>query len=370
MLRTGSAALVVASVMASWPVMAFSQDDTPIALATRLVDRRDNAASMSAFLNLRKTLRSGSPDAIKAAQDALCQQLLDAIDRSTASVVCLALAPAPPDEAFAILAGRLQPGSEPETLFITCRALASLGSQRPPLNAKVTEQTVSRLSEIALDPKAPAPLIDSVAAALSCFGSTGFDALMHLRSKPMIPSRVGGAFYTSIAATGDMRALPVLRAAIADEKTTEGNRIQAVRAIGEMFFTARRRGLIIEPTERTLCWQAVYPCLANETPDQLFGVALNTLVKIEPTQPDPYVLHVIDACLLTGTDIRKEAALDALFAANWDARAFTLDLVRACASPETCDSVRETARAVLGRCGYEEENEQPDRAEQGADQGG
>lgn len=360
MFRRGNTVLLLAVVTASWPIFASEQDSSPAALTARLVDQNNRASSLSAFLGLRKTLRSGSPEGIKAVQDALCQQLMSDIDRSTTPLVCLALAAAPPDGAFVILVNRLQPDSASETLLITCGSLANLASQRPPLDAKVTEQAVSRLSAIALDRKASAPLIDSAAVALSCFGSAGFDALMNLQDKLGTPSRVGNAFYTNIAVTGDARALPVLRAAIADEKTTEGNRIQAVRAIGEMFFTARRRGLTIESTERTLCWQVVYPCLADESPDQLFGVALKTLVNIEPTQPDLNVLAVIDASLLAGTDIRKEAALDALFAANWDARPFTLNLVRACASPETCDSVRETARAVLSRCGHGEEVEEPD----------
>jgi hypothetical protein len=335
-------------VLGSTPTATLEEPSSPPVLVSRLVRADDAVTRQSAFLGLRKTLRKAPAATVKATQDALCQELASpTTDALTMRRICLVLAAAPCDDAVKLVVDRLQADTPPKVRAAACQSLRDLLFHYQPTDAKVAALAMSRLGAIARDRRAPIEVLDAAVLAMGAFGSAGLDALVALQTDPNASKQVTNVFYTALSDTGDPRALPVLRAAVTDARTREGHRIQVANAIGQLFRLAGQRGLAIDPGERTLCWQVLYQCLGDMTPDQLFGVALKSLVEVAPIEQDPTILQTINAALSSDSDVRREAALDALYRAGLSSDSIAWDLVRFCAESSADESVRNTAAAVL-----------------------
>jgi hypothetical protein len=323
------------------------QEGDPALLVSRLSERDDASTAAASFLSLSRTLRKGSPAAVKAVQDSLCQQLATSEDPAMMGRICLALRSAPRDDAVAMVVDRLQPNKPREVRTAACRALRHLVSRRLPSDPKITELALARLSDIIRDRLAPLVLTDAAVAAVAAFGPPGFDTLMKLHNDPNTPKQHNNMLYTALSETGDLRALPILRAAVSTPETRDGQRIEAANAVGALFALAGRRGSPVATDERTKCWQALYPYLADQTPDQLFGVALKSLAEIAPIHQDAGVLQALNTALVSSRRVRREAALDVLYRTGLPLDGVQSTLVRWSAASDSDDSLRATASAVL-----------------------
>jgi hypothetical protein len=349
MTRTASTLLIsfavsAATTTAATPVQ--EQEAEPSTLVSSLTDQ-NASASESAFMSLRGTLRSASPVAVKTTQASLCRQLAASTDGPSMRRICLVLAIAPCDDAVRVVVDRLQADTPREMKTAACQSLSHLVSRRQPADPRLTELALLRLAGIARDRNLPPPLLNDAIMAMGGFGPAGFDTLMDLHSGPAASKRMNDVFYTALSNTGDVRSLPVLRDAISDRQIREGLRIQAANAIGRVFHIAARRGETIDAAERASCWKALYQYLADDTPDQFFSVALKSLAEIAPLLEDRGILQVINGALASSSDIRREAALDALYRVGLPPDKVTVDLVQACVQNSASEAVQHAASAVL-----------------------
>lgn len=337
------AGIGVAALYAS----AAAEEANPEVLVSQLVDRSDRAASRAAVMELRQSLRSGTPETVSKLQGMLCQRIAATDDPRSVRRICLVLAVAPCDEAIMTVADRLEPGLPPAAQLSMCCALRYLVSQYVPADAGTTSFALSRLEHVMRDKRLPLPVVDLAVMATGALGSPGFDLLMELHNEAGISRKIANSFYTALSETGDARVLPVLRAAIEDGNTREGRRIQAVHAIGQMFGAASRRGQSIDPAEAVACAGLLRQHLDDGTPGQLFSVALRALGKIVDIRHDPDLRRATLEALTSESRFRREGAFQVLYQSDTSLDEPLLDFVRSAAESDGDLSVRVTARALL-----------------------
>jgi HEAT repeat protein len=359
MCASRSMMLVLCVALGSAVTDSLAVEGEPAALVSALGDTSNPTAAQSAYLSLCRMLRNGPPETVKAIQDALCQQLAATTEPTIMRRVCLALRNAPSDTAVLTVVGRLQADTSPRLRAAACQSLCDLVSRRQPTDPSIAGSALSRLGAIGRDRQAPLSLKEAAVLAMGAFGSAGFDSLMELQADPKQAKRVQDVFHTALGSTGDPRALPILRVAVADSQTGQGVRIQAANAIGQLFRSAGQRGLVIEATERARCRDVLYKHLTDDTADQLFGVALKSLTEIAPIQQDPTILQAINTTLLLSNEVRREAALDVLYRTGLP-DGIAVDLVQSCAKSSPSASVRSAAKAVLDRSHSPNEADAPE----------
>ena len=124
-------------------------------------------------------------------------------------------------------------------------------------------------------------------------------------------------------------------------------RIQAVHAIGQMFNAGSRSGHTIDPAERAACAALLRQYLGDDTPDQLFSVALRSLGKIADISRDAELYQVTTSALSSSSLVRREAALEALYQSDVSLDDTLVHLVRSMGESDPGQSVRVSATAVL-----------------------
>jgi len=324
--------------------------DAPSQLVSSLVE--DSAAGSRPMLELRRALREKSLDQKSLLQAELGGHLQKATDPAKIRKICAALAPAPLDSHVRIVLDRLGSQASELTTATLLEGLADLLNGRvqmtPDTQARLLSHLEGRLKNRALDSRSR----DAALRATAALGAPGFDLLWKARQERG-PGGLMDAYYTALADTCDVRALPVLREAISDGGTRQGARIEAVHGLGQIFMALRLRGQEIPAIEQIACAEVLYPFLADTTEDQLFEVAVRSLCRINPLQPDPFLRDALLRALQSRAPGRRAAALDALFASSGPVDEATFALVHGLATGEQDELVRTNAQAVLDKVAAE-----------------
>jgi hypothetical protein len=181
--------------------------------------------------------------------------------------------------------------------------------------------------------------------AIGSLAGAGFDVLMHLKSDPDCPPGINQLFFTALARTRDLRALPTLREAAANTAFREGSRMQAVNAIGQFLAARTENGMSSE--QRLACVKVLKTLVLRSSSDQLFVVALRSLAVDAEARQDPLVREAMLKALGSPSRYRREAALDALYQERAILEPALAAAVETLAAQDTQESVRSTALAIV-----------------------
>jgi hypothetical protein len=291
----------------------------------------------------RELLRKGTPEQVQQLQAELTNRLAAAATPSEIRLTCIDLAAAPTDGAILILLGRLQQPAKPEMLTAMCHGLASLLQARLPVSNVTRQSAAQVLWALAVSPESRSRTVQAAMVAMAAMRGSGLDMLLALRKQR---SKTVDGFYSCLAATKDVRALPELRSAFVEPSTTLGHRIEIINAMGQLFAAARMDQAPVDLSERSACAAIVHAVLVDAAADeQLRGVALRTLAQISPQ--DARARIVLQQSLLAAAQEMREAALEALFTEENQSDPETLRLVQVLANHDQREEIRELARAVL-----------------------
>lgn len=324
--------------------------DAPVAgMIDRLQNHTDATASDSAFVELRQTLRTASPETVSAAQVGLCQALRTCADPGAVRRIALVLSAAPSEDAIVVLAQRLDVNPPPAMSLALCDGLHAVADQRPSLAPATVALALERLERVARNARLPGALVDSAIMATAAFGSAGFDQLIKLKLDAAAPAKIHNVMYTALGETGDPRAIEVLCAAIQDTSTRDSRRAQAMYGLGQLFARADAAGRTIDPTERAVCVSILKTYLHDAAPDRVFASALKATARMVDAQQDVELRQATLAALTSASNIRREAALDVLYRCSTPIDAVFLMAVQEAARSDVDPSVRSTAAAVLDK---------------------
>jgi hypothetical protein len=209
------------------------------------------------------------------------------------------------------------------------------------------------LEAILREPNPPQSLVDAAVRAVGAFGPAGFDALMRFRGDPSMPAGIRNIFLTALAGTGDARALPVLREIIDTPATSDGNRVQAIRALGAVVASRVRSGQSIDSTESSASKALLRRYVSEQTPAQLYGVALSALANLSTDGLDVETRQLILSAIASTNRVRRLAALETLYQCDLQEISYALDTIQTIAETESDHAISEVAFGILER--YEAE---------------
>jgi len=137
------------------------------------------------------------------------------------------------------------------------------------------------------------------------------------------------------------------REAVSRAEPGTGCQIQSVRAIGQCFAAAARTGLTINASEQHNCVLTLQAYLDDETPDQVFSVALRSLGRIQRIDEDDRLRSAILKATSSVSDLRREAAMMVLYSSCVSLDDEALGNIRSASESDPSLVVRQLATAVL-----------------------
>lgn len=335
-------------------LVAYGEDVGVEALFEQARSNSEYVASDQAFRQLRQIIRSSDVEKASQARDMLSQELAFGSDPTVVKRIGLVLAAAPTDQLLSIMVARLDVNQEPAIKKAICDVVSSVGWGSRKADPELVASLIVRLDAIIRDKSSPDELRNSAVLAMGTLGPKGFDGLMKTMSADGAGKPRSDVFYSALAATGDLRSLPFLRDALSDRRLREGLQIQAVHAMGRLLAKAKRDGVQISTFERESCAGLLRDITARTGNDQLFGVAMTTLARLEGVEKNGELHQLIIKELYAASTVRQVAALDVLYGADCGlVDAEIVPILRQLAGSSDAE-VQATAEAVLAKCGLDE----------------
>lgn len=278
--------------------------------ANFLAEASDAATSLSKFLSLRHELSSGNRS---AAQQAIAAQL--AISASPLAVrrLCSAVRGFATEDVVNTLINRLEAEGSASLKASLCEGLARVLANTP-LTPVTEQRLLSHLAGVLENRRAPLQMLEAAVITCGQIRPAGFEMLCRTaqsRQNPMMME----VFYTALGESLDPRAAAVIRQGAADSTATEGKRIQAIHALGQLFAGWERAGGPVDEAERTASRELVESITLTSASDQLSSAALRAWAKIALPAERLKLRGTIISSLDSERPYRQEAALDVLYAA-------------------------------------------------------
>lgn len=302
-----------------------------------------------------RTLQEGGPEA-EALRGQLVQALRTAETPRDLEYISDLLSRSQKNTGYEILLDRMNGGELPMRVA-AIRAIRAQLFRKVTISTETRRTTLDRLSALIGDKKADYQLRTVALEALSALGSDGFDAIV----KELEKGRLTGlsSIYTAIGATGDPRALTVLRDVVRDPASPDGDVMQALAAAGELFREARAAGRRPVPPDQVAAWEDTLRPLFDRD-EQVVAEALKAWGQLHGPSQDPGFRRSMLAAIKSPSPFLKVAALEQIAQGMLPIDAEILEEVnRLNADKQQPDTVRVAADAVLARHRHAQEGTLP-----------